>query len=117
MPDAALATRICQILSNRYTHCNTDILHACISLCQPKHYAVLTAMHHIMAESNDASVIEADLTALGTRYAAITESGKRIKLDKDNANLALVKCLDECDYISSYTEDDSSIKVNTKRIK
>lgn len=116
-PDASLATRICQILSNRFTYCNTDILHACMSLCQPKHYAVFTAMHHIMAESKDASVIEADLMALGTRYAAITESGKHIKLDKDNANLALVKCLDEYDYISSYTVDDSSIKVNTKRIK
>lgn len=86
-------------------------------LCQPQHYAVLTAMHHIMAEPNDATVIEADLMALGTRYAAITESGKHIKPGKDNATLALVKCLDECDYISSYTVDDSSIKVNTKRIK
>ena len=86
-------------------------------MCRPHHYAVMAAMHHIMAESTDISVIDADLKALGNPYDSIAESGKHIKLDKDNANLALVKCLNDSDYISSYTEDDNMIKVNTKRIK
>lgn len=115
--DTAIATRICQILSNRYSECNIDILHTSMGMCRPHHYAVMAAMHHIMAESTDISVIDADLKALGNPYDSIAESGKHIKLDKDNANLALVKCLNDSDYISSYTEDDNMIKVNTKRIK
>lgn len=116
-PDTTLATRICQILSNRYSECNQDILHTCMSKCRPQHYAVMAAMQHITSASNEASVIDADLKALGNPYDNIAESGKHVKLDKDNANLALVKCLDECDYISSFTEDGSTFKVNTKRIK
>jgi hypothetical protein len=54
------------------------------------------------------------LNKLGGHYSEIAINGKRPSLQKTSPNIELIDKLKEIGYISSFTEKEETIKVNTK---
>lgn len=112
-----IATKICKIQSIKYSECDDTIMAEILKNSENESAAVYAALYHIQAKENDMSIIDSDLQCIGSPYDAITETGKRVRLTRSPWVINLVQHLKECGYISSYSEEDEFIKVNTKRNK
>jgi hypothetical protein len=71
-------------------------------------------MFNIYCKDFSKSNIDELLSFLPLPFSKITKKGKRPEIGKSTVEIEFAKNLDNLDYISSITELENSIKINTK---
>ena len=61
------------------------------------------------------SIIASLMNILPTKYHQLNEKGRRVRLEATEYNIMFAEALRSCDYISSYTEKEGKVQINTKR--
>ena len=61
------------------------------------------------------SIIASLMNILPTEYHQLNDKGRRVRLEATEYNIMFAEALRSCDYISSYTEKEGKVQINTKR--
>ena len=109
-----LADEIIAVLSIREVEVDLNLLLNVMR--RTKRYSQrLTVLNHTLKKNNfNEDAITEFIRTLQEPYNLIAEKGRRPELPKDHNTLHFVQLLAELKYISSYTINENSIRVNTK---
>lgn len=111
--DRELSNAVCNILATYpYIELDFDLLKSLLQYgCSMDNRLKMFVLQSHQLSSEQTTEL---LNVLGEPYSDIAINGKRPSLPKNQLNFDLVNKLQEKDYISSFTEKEDKIKVNTK---
>ena len=110
----ALANEIISILKQKQIELDLEFLKEVMAMTNKTEDKIIVLNNTLEKNDFEESTITAFLTTLPGKYKEITEKGKKPVLPNTIETKRLVVLLKENDYISSFSESENGIKVNTK---
>jgi hypothetical protein len=110
-----LANKICESMAMDYSVCDDAIFCDAVRGCTNVSNAVFSVARKIAQNKLIRSDIDALIDCLPSPYNELSIINKRPKISRTNYSVFLVQTLMDVDYISSYSEEENSIRVYTKK--